>query len=296
MKVKKQSVNNSQKTAAYFFILPALILLILFLVCPMVTSFRYSFTDYNIMRPDRISFNGIDNYIELIKDSNFLKAIINTFEFAIKVVPLQCVLALALAMFVNNQLKGVSIFRTAYFSPQVTSMVVIAILWVVLYNSNPSSGLLNAILVKIGIEPIGFLTNPKAAMNSIVFMSAWQGAGYQMMILLAGLQAIPGEHYEAASIDGAAKWQSFFYITLPGLRNVIKYVIMITTIQALKLFTQPYVMTQGGPQNSTKTIVYYIYEQGFQNRNFGYACAIAVLFLIIVIGIALGLKRVINAE
>lgn len=133
-------------------------------------------------------------------------------------------------------------------------------------------------------------------MNSIIFMSAWQAAGYQMMIFLAGLQAIPSDQYEAASIDGAGKIKQFFYITIPGLKNVIKYVVIITTIQAMKLFTQPYVMTQGGPQNSTTTLVYNIYQQGFQSRNFGYACSAAVIFLAIVIVMSLLLKRVIKAD
>ncbi|WP_306560821.1 carbohydrate ABC transporter permease, partial [Enterocloster bolteae] len=120
--------------------------------------------------------------------------------------------------------------------------------------------------------------------------------GYQMMIFLAGLQAIPGDQYEAASIDGAGAFQKFLYVTLPGLKNVIKYVVMITMIQAMKLFTQPYVMTQGGPQNSTRTLVYYIYEQGFQSRNFGYACSVATVFFVIVVTMSLMLKRVIKAD
>lgn len=296
MKQRKSSIERPQKIAGWIFVLPAILLLLAFLIGPMATSVGYSFTDYNIMRPDNITFSGLDNYKELFQDEDFRTAILNTFYFAVIVVPFQCVLALMLAMFVSRKKRGVAVFRAAYFSPQVTSMVVIAILWVVLYNSNPSNGLINAALGQFGIKPVGFLTDPKVAMNSIIFMSAWQGAGYQMMLFLAGLQAIPEEQYEAASIDGANKIQQFLSITLPGLKNVIKYVVMITTIQALKLFTQPYVMTQGGPQNATKTMVYYIYEQGFQNRDFGYACSVAVIFLVIVIAISLLLKRVIQAN
>ena len=212
------------------------------------------------------------------------------------VVPFQFILALLVAMLISSRRKGVSIFRAAYFSPNITSMVVVAILWSVLYNPNPSTGLLNAFLTKLGFAPCGFLTDPKTSMNSIIFMSAWQAAGYQMMIFLAGLQAIPGDQYEAASIDGAGAFQKFLYVTLPGLKNVIKYVVMITMIQAMKLFTQPYVMTQGGPQNSTRTLVYYIYEQGFQSRNFGYACSVATVFFVIVVTMSLMLKRVIKAD
>ena len=291
------SVNKkSERKAAYIFIIPAVVLLAAFLLYPALQTVRYAFTDYNIMRPDRINFCGFNNFIELFQDKDFWIAVKNTLHFAVLVVPFQTILALALALLISSRRKGVSIFRAAYFSPQVTSMVVVAILWTVLYNSNPSSGLLNALLVKLGMEPCGFLNDPKTAMNSIIFMSAWQGAGYQMMIFLAGLQGIPKDQYEAASIDGAGKIKSFFYVTLPGLKNVISYVIMITVIQAMKLFTQPYVMTKGGPQNSTRTLVYYVYEQGFQKRNFGYACAVAAVFFVIVISLSMGMKKIIKAE
>lgn len=291
------SVNKkSERKAAYLFIIPAVVLLAAFLIYPALQTVRYAFTDYNIMRPDRIRFCGLNNFIELFQDKDFWIAVKNTLHFTILVVPFQTVLALALALLISSKRKGVSIFRAAYFSPQVTSMVVVAILWTVLYNSNPSSGLLNALLVKLGMEPCGFLNDPKTAMNSIIFMSAWQGAGYQMMIFLAGLQGIPKDQYEAASIDGAGKLKSFFYVTLPGLKNVISYVIMITVIQAMKLFTQPYVMTKGGPQNATRTLVYYVYEQGFQKRNFGYACAVAAVFFVIVISLSIGMKKIIKAD
>lgn len=294
--MQKTINRKSERQAAYIFVIPAVVLLAAFLIYPALQTVRYAFTDYNIMRPDRIKFSGINNFIELFQDKNFWIAVKNTLYFTVLVVPLQTVLALALALLISSKRKGVSVFRAAYFSPQVTSMVVVAILWTVLYNSNPNSGLLNALLVNLGMEPCGFLNDPKTAMNSIIFMSAWQGAGYQMMIFLAGLQGISREQYEAASIDGAGRIKSFFYITLPGLKNVIQYVIMITVIQAMKLFTQPYVMTKGGPQNSTRTLVYYVYEQGFQKRNFGYACAVAAVFFVIVISLSLGMKKIIKAE
>lgn len=289
----QKSVNKaSERKAAYIFILPAVVLLAGFLIYPSLQTVRYAFTDYNIMRPDRIVFCGFNNFTELFQDKDFWIAVKNTLYFTVLVVPFQTVLALL----ISSRRKGVSIFRAAYFSPQVTSMVVVAILWTVMYNSSPDSGLLNALLVNLGLEPCGFLNDPDTAMNSIIFMSAWQGAGYQMMIFLAGLQGISPEQYEAASIDGAGKIASFFYVTLPGLKNVIQYVVMITVIQAMKLFTQPYVMTKGGPQNSTRTLVYYIYEQGFQKRNFGYACAVAAVFFVIVISLSLGMKKIIKAD
>ena len=248
------------------------------------------------MRPDNITFIGLDNYTKLFSDSNFWVAFKNTVYFTLIVVPVQSALALGLALLVSKKFRGVSIFRTMYFSPQLTSMVVIAVLWSVLYNANPNTGLINSFLTSLGFSPINFLTNEHTAMNSIIFMSAWQGAGYQMMIFLAGLQGIPREQYEAASVDGATRFNQFCYITIPGLMGTIKYVIMITMIQAMKLFTQPYIMTQGGPKNATKTLVYYIYTQGFQKGNFGYACSIATIFFVIVVIMSLSMKRITTAK
>ncbi len=294
-KKKLSGRKRNERVAAYVFTTPAVVLLIAFLVVPMLYTIYYSVFKYQIMRPNDITFIGADNYVKLFGDKNFWKALKNTVYFSIIVVPVQCALALGLALLVSKKFRGVSVFRTMYFSPQLTSMVVISVLWSVLYNSNPNTGLINSFLSSFGIEPINFLTNAKTAMNSIIFMSAWQGAGYQMMIFLAGLQGIPKDQYEAASVDGATKFQQFLYVTIPGLKGTIKYVVMITMIQAMKLFTQPYVMTQGGPKDSTKTLVYYIYTQGFQKGNFGYACSIAAIFFVIVVSMSLGMKKLIAA-
>lgn len=279
---------------AVLFVAPALILFIIFIVQPAATSIYYSLTNYNILRPDKIEFIGLGNFITLIQDDVFYQALWNTLYFTAVVVPYQCTLALCLALLVRDTVRGVGIFRAAFFSPMVTSMTVISILWVILYNPDPNQGLINAFLGALGLGPVAFLRDPDTAMNSIIFMSGWQAAGYQMMIFLAGLLNIPEERYEAAAIDGANRWQSFWHITMPGLANTTKYVVMITTIQAMKLFTQPYIMTQGGPQNATKTLVYYIYQQGFQSRNVGYASAVAVVFFVIVVALSLLLKRVID--
>ncbi|WP_081779775.1 carbohydrate ABC transporter permease [Pseudobutyrivibrio sp. MD2005] len=292
-KIEKLSGRKrDERIAGYVFALPAVGLLLAFLAVPIIYTIYYSVFQYQVMRPNDILFVGLENYKKLFSDSDFWISLKNTFYFTIVVVPVQCTLALVLAMLVSKKYRGVSFFRTMYFSPQLTSMVVISVLWTVLYNSNPNTGLINALLANLGMEPINFLTNEKTAMNSIIFMSAWQGAGYQMMIFLAGLQGIPKDQYEAASVDGATPWQQFLFVTLPNLKGTIKYVIMITMIQAMKLFTQPYVMTQGGPRNSTKTMVYYIYTQGFQKGNFGYACAVAAVFFVIVVAMSLFLQKV----
>ncbi|MBU3839913.1 MAG: sugar ABC transporter permease [Candidatus Ruminococcus intestinipullorum] len=287
----RKKYKKTEKISGMIMSAPAVLLLIGFLIIPIIYTVYYSFFTYQVMRPDSIVFSALDNYKKIFQDENFWLALRSTVYFTILVVPFQCILALALALLVSSKLKGVSIFRTMYFSPQVTSMVVIAILWTILYNSNVNTGLINAFLGSIGFGPIDFLNNPKTAMNAIIFMSAWQGAGYQMMIFLAGLNGIPQEQYEAASVDGAGKIAQFLYVTLPGLSNTIKYVLMITIIQAMKLFTQPYIMTKGGPQNSTKTLVYYIYEQGFQKGNFGYACAVASVFFLLVVIISMVVKK-----
>ena len=284
--------KRDERVAAYIFVAPAVILLIGFLVVPMIYTVYFSGFKYQIMRPDATTFIAFDNYKKLFSDKNFWAALKNTVYFTVIVVPVQCALALGLALLVSKKFRGVAVFRTMYFAPQLTSMVVISVLWSVLYNANPNTGLINSILVSLGMSPIKFLSDASTAMNSIIFMSAWQGAGYQMMIFLAGLQGIPRDQYEAASVDGATKFKQFLYITLPGLKGTIKYVIMITMIQAMKLFTQPYIMTKGGPKNSTKTLVYYIYDQGFQKGNFGYACSIATVFFMIVVCMSMAMKKV----
>ena len=277
-KTKLTGRKRDERITAYAFTAPAVILLIAFLVVPMIYTVYYSGFKYQIMRPDAIKMIGIENYQKLFQDKNFWMALKNTVYFTVVVVPVQCILALGLALLVSKKFRGVAVFRTMYFSPQLTSMVVISVLWSVLYNANPNTGLINSLLVSLGMDPINFLSNEHTAMNSIIFMSAWQGAGYQMMIL-----------------DGANKWNQFLFITLPGLKGTIKYVVMITMIQAMKLFTQPYIMTQGGPKNSTKTLVYYIYTQGFQKGNFGYACSIATVFFVIVVAMSLLMKKVTTA-
>ncbi|MBI9043975.1 MAG: sugar ABC transporter permease, partial [Anaerolineaceae bacterium] len=217
--------------------------------------------------------------VVIAKDPTFMRALLNTFLFVFVIVPGQGGLALIMALFVNQRLKGVNIFRTTYFSPVVTSMAVLAIVWKFLYN--PDEGLINRFLTIISfghIHPPGWLIDANTALLAIIILSAWQAAGFQMVIFLAGLQGIPIRLYEAAQIDGANAWQQFRFVTLPQLRNTIIFVIISTTILAFRLFTQVDVLTQGGPQDSTVSIVYYIVEQGFRQQKIGYGSAITLLF------------------
>ena len=289
----KKSMSK-EAVAGIVFVLPAVIFICVFLVLPALLAFGYSFQQYNMLKPAQKVFIGLTNYIDVLKNPAFYKSLFNTVYFAAIVVPLQTIVALGLALLVNKKLKTSKIARICFFSPVVTSMVVVAILWTFLYNKD--SGLINSLLNSIGIQSQPFLLSEKQAMNSIIFMSIWQAAGYQMMIFLAGLQDVPEELYEAASLDGCNLWDKFKNVTLPCIKNVSSFVILITTIQAFKLFTQPYIMTGGGPNESTKTLAYMIYEQGFQYRNVGYSCAIAVIFFLVILLVSGVVKKVCNVN
>jgi multiple sugar transport system permease protein len=237
-------------------------------------------------------------YVIAAKDPVFMTSLINNLKFTLVVVPVQSGLALVMALLVNQRLAGVHFFRTTYFSPVVTSMAVLAVVWKILYN--PQAGLINQLLAFISaglLGPFDWLGSTKTALLAIIILSVWQGAGFQMVIFLAGLQGVPEVLYEAASIDGANARQRFRHVTLPGLRNTMIFVIMITTIFSFRLFTQVDVMTQGGPRDSaTSTVVFHAIEKGFRAGDLGYGAAISVVFFLIVLVIALVQRRVLPSE
>lgn len=274
------------------FITPALVLLFVFLFIPFFMTVGYSFTNYNILKPDKMEFVGLKNFIRLTQDTVFLKSIINTFVFVIMVVPLQVCLALGLALMVNRKMKGMAVFRLAFFAPTVLSLVVVSILWSYIYN--PNNGLLNSLLGSVGLGPYKFLNDPKTAMLCIVILSAWQGCGFQMMIFLSGLQDIPQYLYEAAAVDGATKWHQFWHITLPGLKNITVFISLSIVVSAFQLIIQPMMMTAGGPQNSTMTIVYEIYQTGFKYNKMGYGSAMALVFTVMVLILTLIQNKLTN--
>ncbi|MDG9582077.1 sugar ABC transporter permease [Streptococcus pneumoniae] len=278
----------------YSFLAPALILLGIFLVIPVGMVIYYTFTDYYLLTPDERKFVGFENFIRLTKDPIFLKSFLNTLKFVVWIIPVQLGAALGMALIVNKKRKGNMFFKVAFFAPVVMSLVVISILW--LYLLNPNSGLLNDILNKVGIASQPFLTSPKQAMYAIVFVSAWQGAGYQMLLFLGGMQNIPQDVYEAAELDGFSKWAQFRYITMPLLKPTALFVLLTTLISAFKLIVQPMVMTQGGPLNSTITMVYYIYQQGFTDRLVGYSSSIALVFTTLIGMISLVQRRVLKED
>ncbi len=279
---------------AYKFLTPALILAFFFIILPIILAFGYGFTNYYLLRPDDKTFIGFDNFVRMLSDETLHKCFLNTVEFVVLVVPLQLAMALGLALIVNKKFKGNGFYRTAYFSPAVLSLVVISILWFVMLD--PNSGLINEFLAKLGIPAQPFLTSQTQAMPTIVFLSAWAGCGYQMLIFLSGLKNIDESMYEAASIDGADKLKQFLYITLPSLKPITMFLVISTTIQAFKLIVQPMVMTGGGPEYSTMTILQYIYEYGYRHRNIGYASAVTIVFTAFLVIVSVLIKRVFKEE
>lgn len=287
--------KKTQETVnGYLFLSPALILLGLFLFLPTLLAIYYSFTDYYMLTPQLKSFIGFKNYISLFKDPIFLKSLKNIGQFVLLIMPIQVGTALGLALIVNKQRRSNILFKIAFFAPVVMSLVVVSVLW--LYLLNPSDGLVNSLLLKVGFDAQPFLSSPKQAMFVIIGISAWQGAGYQMLIFLAGLQNIPSEVYEAAEMDGASKWRQFLNITIPMLKPTSVLIMTTTLIDAFKLIIQPMVMTQGGPLNSTVTPVYYIYRSGFTDRQVGYASAITVVYGAIIIGFTLIQRKITGGE
>ncbi len=263
----------------YLFIAVPLISMTVFLFIPMVRSLWWSLNDYSGLQAAK--FVGLNNYVELIThDKIFIKSLVNTTLFVLMGMSIGPTLGLLTALLLNQNVRFRSIFRTAYYLPVMTSLVVVATIWMMLYNK---FGLFNIILRDIGLSPIGWLSDPKHSLVSIVIASVWQGFGFETVIFLAALQSIPRELYEAAMIDGAGSLAQFRYITLPSLRPVILFIYIIGIIGSYQVFDQVFVMTNGGPVYSTSTIVHYLYTK-FQDLRLGYASAIAyVLFAILVI-------------
>ncbi|MBT9777302.1 ABC transporter permease subunit [Clostridium sp. MCC353] len=280
----------------YLFVGPAVLIILTFLVVPALMALGYSFTYFNMLKPQKIRFVGLENYAGLFSADLFATAMVNTVKYAVVLVPVVCVVSFLLALLVNQNLRGSTLFRTAFFSPVLLSMTVVSILWTVILNPTPGYGLINTILDKMGLPGCMFLRSAETALNSILGMSVWQLSGYYMMIFLAGLQGVPGDLYEAASIDGANALDKIIHITIPSIRNVSVFVILMTTISAMKMFTQSYVMTNGGPDNSTTTMVFYIYQQGIKYHNIGFASAASVVFFFIVVSISFIVKRFVDNE
>jgi len=282
----RRGPEGAQARAAWYFLAPALLLIGLFFFLPVGASLLLSITDFDIYALGDSSlarFVGLRNYGNLVHNPTFWTAIKNTFYFALVGGPLTVAVSLGAALLVNARavrLRGV--FRTVYFTPFVTSLVAIAVVWRYLYH--PRHGLLNLLLGLAGIHPIDWLGDPRWAMPAIILLAVWKNFGFNMVIFIAGLQSIPERLYEAARMDGASGWQQFRRVTLPMLAPTFLFVAVVTMIGYFQLFAEPYVMTQGGPANSTLSVVLLMYEEGFRWWNMGYGAAVAfVLFAIILL-------------
>ena len=281
------SLKKSDKrshTTAWLMLLPAGVLTVTFLLIPIGLTFVLAFTNARLISPEPAKFVGLANFVRLFENDTFWKSLMNTVIFAIVVVPVQSAIALGLAVLINTKMRGVNFFRTVYFLPVVTSMVVVSMLWLFMYQQD---GLINALLAKVGIAGPDWLGDPRTALFALIVMSIWQACGFHMVIWLSGLQTIPGELYEAASLDGASRWQQFVHVTWPGLRQTAIFILITITIAAFSLFTQVNIMTQGGPLDSTSTVVFMAVRTGFQQQQTGYASAISLVFFVIVLAVSL---------
>ncbi|WP_421803884.1 carbohydrate ABC transporter permease [Halobacillus salinus] len=268
------------KTVPYIFILPAVLFFLIFTVYPVISSLLLSFqtrvgSDYE--------FVFLENYTRLFQDPLFYKSLGNTFLILIIQVPIQLFLAVVIAVALNSQfVKMKSFFRVAFFMPAITALVASSIIFMIMLDEN--YGLVNYLLSIVGVEPIAWLSDPFWAKVALMVAITWRWTGYNMVIFLAGLQNIPGSLYEAAEMDGASKLRQFFYITIPQLKPIFLFTFVLSTIGTLQLFDEPYILTEGGPNNSTLTITLYLYENGFRYFDFGYASAIAYV-LVLIIGV-----------
>ncbi len=279
----KSFFAKSQLTP-YYFLLPAMLALTLTIFLPAIQAFSLSFTQYDYDLTQLPRWVGTANFERLFSDRTFWQTAINTLLYLVGAVPILVVVPLILAIAVNQKLRGIYWFRTAYYTPVVVSMVVAGIAWKALYTSN---GILNQVLRGIGLEGFPWLTSPDWALWSVMAVTIWKGLGYYMVIYLAGLQAIPGELYEAAAIDGSDGWQKHLDITFPLMRPYLALVAVISAISATKVFEEVYVMTQGGPRNSSKTVVYYLYERAFTDLDVSYACTIGLVLFLGILGLSL---------
>ncbi len=277
----KRILNNLEP---YIYLLPTLAGLLLFTAGAVVMSFAVSFTRWDAITEPHWVF--MQNYSDMFQSDLFWTVFGNTFYFVGLAVPLTIVLALAMAVLVNQKLGGVRWFRSIYFLPVVSSMVAAAIVWSWIYN--PEYGLLNYLLKKfLGVNGPQWLQDSRWAMPAMVFMTVWKSVGYSMMIFLAGLQNIPGELYEAAMVDGASPCRRFWRITLPVLSPTTFFVFVITLIQSFQVFEQTYILTKGGPANSTLTLSYFIYQNAFQFFKMGYASAMSYVLFAVIFAITL---------
>ncbi|HUX21104.1 MAG TPA: sugar ABC transporter permease [Spirochaetia bacterium] len=266
---------------AYLFIAPIIVVFGLFRIYPSVQTLVFSFFKVNVVTKEYVPI-GLQNFERLLTDSTFIKSIVNTAIFAVSIVTVSTILGMVLAAMFNTNAKGSGVFRAIYFAPYITSTVAAAVVWGFLYD--PKFGLFNYLLKMVGIPPQGWIADSKEALLSIVIFSIWKTIGYNIVIFIAGLQNIPDNYYEAATIDGAGPLTKFLKITMPLLASTTIFIVIYNTILALKVFDQVFVLTAGGPADASTVVVLQIYKQAFENYRFGYAAAMAfVLFVFLIV-------------
>jgi len=270
---------------AYLFIAPIVILFGIFRVYPSIQTLAYSFFRVELLR-GRFTFIGFDNFFDLLSDKIFLKAVVNTLIYVISIVPISAGLALTLAVLFNTHFRLKEFFKAIYFAPMVTSTVAAAMVWLWLYN--PQFGLFNVILKLFGLPVQPWLMSSHQALPSIIIFSIWKSLGYNLIIYIAGLQAIPDVYYEAARIDGAGSVQQFFKITLPLLTPTTAFIFIYNSILSFQVFDQVFVLTGGGPAYATTVVVLELYQQAFLKYRFGYASAMAMVLFLFILSITIG--------
>ncbi len=281
---------NRKKITPYLLVSPYIVHFLLFVSFPVVFSIVLTFHKWNIISP--MEYSGAANYIKMFNDKTFFISIFNTLVFLVIHIPLQIIVALFLAEVLNQNIRLRGLFRGAFFLPVIVSGVVVSMLWQQLYGFD--TGLLNRLLTAVGLDKVGWLIDPKIAMPSIALMATWKNVGLYIILFLVGLQTVPVQYYEAADLEGASHFQKFFKITLPMINPTIFMVVILSTIGGFSLFIEPYIMTGGGPLNSTMSAVLYIYKQGFFYYHMGYAAALGMFFALIILAVIVIQKKFIE--
>ena len=292
-------IRLTQNTVtAWLFVLPGLLGLLLFVIIPFVLAFILSFTNMRLGSPLPIEFVGLTQYQRILSDTAFLAALRNNAVFALFVVPMQTCLALLLALLINQSMRGMVFFRTLFFMPVVFPLSLVSVVWILIFA--PSlQGTLNSLLHVISFgswQSHDFLHEANWALPAIALTSIWQGVGFQMVILLAALQAIPAQLYEAAEVDGAGNFKQLLHITLPQLRNALIFVVLVTTILAFRLFDQVQIMTQGGPGYATTTVMYETVKASFGSQQVARGAAMTVVFFVVVLLLTLIQRYLVKHE
>lgn len=276
----------------YLMVSPYLLHLLVFSAFPVVFSIVLTFFNWNIISP--MEWNGLGNWKHVLSDRLFWKSIFNTLKFLSVHIPLQIIIALALAEVLNQKIRLRSFFRAAFFMPVVISGVVVTIMWQQLLGYE--NGIINQLLINVGLGKVGWLTDPDVAIISIALMATWKNVGLYVILFLVGLQTVPKQYYEAADLEGASHWQKFTRITIPMINPTIFMVMVLSTLGGFSLFIEPYIMTGGGPMNSTLSAVLYIYKEAFEYYHMGYSATLGLFFAMMIVLVVIIQKRFIEKE